>query len=428
VGDLLFEGDETFTVNLSNPVAATIADGEGLGTITNDELCPSPNLLANPGAEARPVNSEIPGWTEVQGTSWQRLAAPPAPYQGTYSFSAGTPQFAELRQDVDVSGYAGRIDAGIQKFAFSAWALSLTEVPPDVTQVIVEYRNAANTVALDAFNSGEIANTSGWATVSDVRAVPAGTRWVRVRLLATRFAGTTNDALFDVLSLTSLGTAAVTVSDAAVYEGDSGTRDAVFQVRLSCALDKAITLGYSTANGTAVAGPDYVATSGTLTLPPGTAQGQIPVPVVGDLVDEPHEAFFLNLTLMNPARAALTDPQAQGNILEDDFCQRSPGYWKTHRSAWPVADLQLGGVWYNDTQILSFLGYSGSDAATRLAHHLSATKLNLARGSEPSIVSMVEQADAFLDAHPPGSNPKEALLDQANTIKDALDAYNNACH
>ena len=84
-------------------------------------------------------------------------------------------------------------------------------------------------------------------------------------------------------------------------------------------------------------------------------------------------------------------------------------------------------VWYGDAEVLAFMSYNGPDASTRLAHHLSATRLNLARGSEPSILPVVEEADAFLAAHPPGSDPKGALRDLANSLKDALDAYNNAC-
>jgi hypothetical protein len=38
-GDTAFEGDETFTVHLSNAVGATIADADGLGTIVNDDSC-----------------------------------------------------------------------------------------------------------------------------------------------------------------------------------------------------------------------------------------------------------------------------------------------------------------------------------------------------------------------------------------------------
>src|SRR5207245_3154175 len=40
-GDTKFEPDETFFVNLSNPINATIADGQGQGTILNDDAQPT---------------------------------------------------------------------------------------------------------------------------------------------------------------------------------------------------------------------------------------------------------------------------------------------------------------------------------------------------------------------------------------------------
>jgi hypothetical protein len=41
-GDTLVEGDEVFAVNLSNAVGATIHDGQGAGTIVNDDVAPPP--------------------------------------------------------------------------------------------------------------------------------------------------------------------------------------------------------------------------------------------------------------------------------------------------------------------------------------------------------------------------------------------------
>lgn len=41
LGDTTFEDDETFLINLSNPINVTIADGQGMGTIKNDDPIPS---------------------------------------------------------------------------------------------------------------------------------------------------------------------------------------------------------------------------------------------------------------------------------------------------------------------------------------------------------------------------------------------------
>jgi hypothetical protein len=43
-GDVLIEPDETFVVNLSNPRGATIASGQGIGTIRNDDFLPMLNI------------------------------------------------------------------------------------------------------------------------------------------------------------------------------------------------------------------------------------------------------------------------------------------------------------------------------------------------------------------------------------------------
>ncbi len=114
----------------------------------------------------------------------------------------------------------------------------------------------------------------------------------------------------------------------------------------------------------------------------------------------------------------------------DPWCPRTPGYWKNHLEVWPVSELTIGGVTYDEAGILDLLRYGGPDASTRLAKHLATTMLNLAMGSDDSIQSTVDEANAFLADHPPGSNPRGKLRGIANALKDVLDAYNNdpACH
>ena len=124
---------------------------------------------------------------------------------------------AELRQDVDVAAYGSFITGGDQTFRFEGRVRSLDEVPDDLTRVVVEYRDVSNTVVLDAFDSGDIASPVGWQLVSDERLAPVGTGWVRVRLIATRFAGADNDGYFDALSLRSLRTPTLQVDDVTVW-------------------------------------------------------------------------------------------------------------------------------------------------------------------------------------------------------------------
>gem|GEM_PF-979990 len=430
LGDTRLEADEeTFSVLLSNPAGATLDRGQATGVIVDDEACFSPNLLLNPGAEQAPAaDGSLPGWHKVGVAAWQRKSTNPLPAEGSAYFFAGKVQTAELAQDVNLATYAARIDLGHQSFELLAAVRSFNESPSDTARVVLEYRDAANAVVLDAFDSGEIASPLEWRRLADTRTVPAGARWARVRLISTRFntgADGADDGYFDALSLRSLRAATLTIGDVAVYEGTAGTSNALFPVALSCPLDLAVSAHYATANGTATAGADYAAVSGTLSLPAGSTASTIAVPVLGDAVNEPSETFTVTLSSPSPVpQLVLLDPQATGVILNDDACPRGAGYWKTHASAWPVSTLVLGGVVYDSTKLMSFLASGGSDASMHLVRQLVATKFDLLTGSSPSILPVMDAADAFLVLFPPGSKPTGANKDQAENLKDQLETYN----
>jgi CSLREA domain-containing protein len=108
----------------------------------------------------------------------------------------------------------------------------------------------------------------------------------------------------------------VSINDASITEGNSATKNLTFTVTLSAASGQNVTVQYTTANSTAVAGSDYITTSGTLTIAAGQASGAIRVPIVGDTIAESNDALFLNLT--NPTNATITDAQGIGTIINDD--------------------------------------------------------------------------------------------------------------
>ncbi|HEX8250183.1 MAG TPA: Calx-beta domain-containing protein, partial [Pyrinomonadaceae bacterium] len=74
---------------------------------------------------------------------------------------------------------------------------------------------------------------------------------------------------------------AFSINDVTVVEGDAGMSTATFTVTLTNPNAVASTVQYATANGTATAGIDYVATSGTLTFNPGTTTQTITVTIIG---------------------------------------------------------------------------------------------------------------------------------------------------
>jgi len=182
------------------------------------------NLVVNPSDEQLLVDGEIPGWTEVQGPTWTQATIQngdkfPAAQRGNSYFFANEAAQAELRQDVDVSAFSQTIAAGTQQFELQVYLRSAPEALPDAARVIVEYRNAANSAVIAALDSGPISSTTVWHLTEDIRSAPVGTGWVRVRLIATRNSGTTNDAFFDSISLRPVGSVAIKLAGVVTDDG-----------------------------------------------------------------------------------------------------------------------------------------------------------------------------------------------------------------
>src|SRR4030095_14063578 len=91
-------------------------------------------------------------------------------------------------------------------------------------------------------------------------------------------------------------TPAVSISDVAVFEGNSGAQNAGFLLTISPMTTSPVTVSYTTANGTATAGSDYDAVSGTVTIPAGRTTWAVYVAVRGDRKKEPDEVFYVNLS------------------------------------------------------------------------------------------------------------------------------------
>ena len=109
----------------------------------------------------------------------------------------------------------------------------------------------------------------------------------------------------------------LTISDGSMLtEGNSGSSTMPFTVTLSSQWMTTVTVAYATSDGSAMAGGDYVATSGVLTLVPGETSQQIPVTVNGDSWVESDETF--NLSLSNASGATIDGANGVGTIINDD--------------------------------------------------------------------------------------------------------------
>ncbi len=131
----------------------------------------------------------------------------------------------------------------------------------------------------------------------------------------------------------------ISVADAVANEGTDAAAE--FEVSLSRAFtntEHSVTVDYATADGTATAGEDYTATSGTLTFGPGESLKTVSVPVLDDALDEGEETFTLRLS--NARGAQIADGEATGTIKNSDPLQKM---WLS-RFGRTVADHVTGAV------------------------------------------------------------------------------------
>ena len=270
-GDMTGEPDETFTVSLSGPSNAMLADDEAIGTIRNDEASPTLSIA--------PSNVSV---LEGNGSSTEQIfmvAMSPANSQEVtvaYATADGTATAA----DTDYTAASGTLT-----FAAGETRKTLTV---QVTGDTVEEDDETFTVALsNASGSGAlISTTAGTATVT----------------------------------ITDDDQPLLSIADASVNEGDSGTTSMGFTVMLNRASGRRVTVDYATADiisaDAATEGTDYTAANGTLTFAPNETVQTFTVPVNGDEIYEGNETFMV--TLSRPAGAELADGMATGTITNDE--------------------------------------------------------------------------------------------------------------
>ena len=104
----------------------------------------------------------------------------------------------------------------------------------------------------------------------------------------------------------------LSVTDAEATEGDDGALG--FTVRLDREARSEVTADYATADGTATAGTDYTATSGTLTFTPGETAKTVQVPVADDGDEDDGETLTLRLSNASGAGVWSEGGEATGTI------------------------------------------------------------------------------------------------------------------
>ena len=260
-GDSVTEPDETFAVILSSPVNATLTTATGTGTIQNDEALPT---LA--------VNDV----TQVETDSGTTM------FVFTVTLTGSTSETVS----VDYGTADGTATAGSD---YTATSGTLTFSPGTATRTIqvtvagdpVAESDETFAVTLTGSTNAAITRPSGVGTMRNDDPLPA-----------------------------------LTIANVVQAEGDSGTKTFSLVVTLTGATQQVVTAGFATADGTATAGSDYTATTGTLTFAPGETSKTVDVVVRGDVTSEADETF--TVTLSSATNALIAAATGTGTIQNDE--------------------------------------------------------------------------------------------------------------
>jgi len=261
IGDTLNEANETFFIDLANPVNGTISRRRARGTVLDND--PVPLVRIDNVAI-------VEGHTGTTNAMFTVSLSAPSSKLITVSYATASGSATAGRDFRAVSG----------TLRFAAGTTNLTVNVPVIGETLSE-SNESFFVNLTRAVNANIVTAQGVGTILDDDVLPG-----------------------------------LSINDARGTELNAGARNMVFTMRLAVPSGRTVTVDYSTADGTAVAGSDYVATNGTVTFPPGSVLQTLRVPVIGNRISESNEVFLVYLG--NPVNATLVDDLAIGTILDND--------------------------------------------------------------------------------------------------------------
>ncbi len=292
----------------SNDWAAAIAvDAAGRAYVTGStQAADFPTTL---GAPQRTYGGQIDAFVAALNPGGSALV------YSTYLGGGGTDQALGIAVD----GFGDAFVTGLTGSGNFPTAGAVQPVIAGGNDAFVARLNVAGTALVYSTFLGGSGGDSGYGIAVD----PAGNPYVagftssaNFPTTAGAFDGTTNgngDAFVAKLAPAALTLA---INDLAIVEGNAGTTVATFTVTLSEASAQVVTVGYATADGTATAGSDYAATTGTLIFAPGETTKALAVTIYGDRLIEPDEAFVVVLSA--PTIATIADGQGLATIRDDD--------------------------------------------------------------------------------------------------------------
>jgi hypothetical protein len=261
--------------------------GIGIGKYIDLRLCGGSNIIASPD----PV---VVAWMQLHGSSWTQGCG-----RGFFAITTDDLIYTVGKNTVLIITAPGVLEndtlgtpAGIVTF-FGGGSLA---------GVVTDHAAGATINPLPTYSDGSlVANANGSF------AFTPPTNFVGIYTFQYRL---DNGVGASDATVTIQVAPGFSVDDESGFESNTAT--ITFTVTLTDTTDLSTTVDYVTADGTATAGSDYLATGGTLTFDPGVTTQPIVVHLRGDAVVEGAETFVI--TLSNPTNAPISDAQGEGTI------------------------------------------------------------------------------------------------------------------
>ena len=258
------ESDETFFVNLSNASGATISDSQGIGTITDNDPAGPTISIDDPSVSESDSSASLEFKITLSSSSATTVTV-------TFSTSDGT----------------------------ATGGLSFTP-PTDYIEV------TSQTVT---FNPGDTEESVFVSIVGDTTTEPNETFFGNLSGVSSNATIADNQGTATILNDDSF------FIDDATADEDAGTM--TFTVTRSGQPTTTATVDFATADGTAIAGLDYLAASGTLVFVPGETEKTVTVTILDDALFEAAESFTVNLS--NAIGDNIKDGEGVGTIVGNDL-------------------------------------------------------------------------------------------------------------
>jgi len=308
----------------------------------------------------------------VNATGIYRLIVNSSPISGTLTL--GTPVSGSIGFSGNVDLYSVSLTAGVT-YAFTVDGTTLSDP-------FLEILDSDGLTITSDDDDG-----SGYNAYVEYKPTTTGTYYLAVRESGNNATGNYTAKVSQVPT--------VSIADASVIEGDSGTTNLVFTLTLSSASSTPVTVNVGTSGtATATVGIDYIVTSANVTFTPGQTTATFTVPVKGDTIFEPTELF--KVLLSNPSGATLGDSNAYGIIIDNDSPYSLPSdsgvsiqwylYPTTGVNAFPVwADYTGAGV--KVAVFDSGIDPNHPDLAGNLLTNLGRKATDLSAGGSPILAT-----------------------------------------